>query len=470
MYELPSVERDWALDRLARFRADAHDCFSRRADALFEVMDALSGADRPIRSLAELTCEPVGTRGWGSLYQALNHGQIDEVMVRDLLAAQIHTAVHDRWPLVFAVDTTVMPRPDTTVVDGLGLHYVNRKVKGSAVAVRGWAMSWLVQVAQITTTGARTTWTQPLDARRMPATGTTWTDLVITQYHDLLTRLRQQNILNPARPPLLTCDAGLSAFQMSQHLPADAQLLVALRGNHVLFHRPPPLNPDETRPRGRPRTHGTRFAMKEPTTHGHPDAVHDYTTPDGAHVHTQAWHHLHPKHRASHQPWHGLVEGTLIHQRTTHPGKTPRTRWLWWTGPQTCFDLNVLARAYPHRYTIEHLFRFLKQDMFWTGHTPHTATQADRWTHIVAIAYTQLCLARPLAADHRYTWHRPLPTDRLTPRRVRRDFRRLTHHLPTITNPPKNTRPGPGRPPGTKNTNPRPLQPITHKHPNRKRT
>jgi hypothetical protein len=470
MYELPSASREWALDRLARFRADAHDCFGRRADALFEVMDALTGADRPIRSLAELTWEPAGVRGWGSFYQALNHGEIDEVMVRDLLAGQIHTAVDDRWPLVFAVDTTVMPRPDTTVVDQIGLHYVNRKVRDVVAATRGWAVSWLVQVGQVTTTGARTTWALPLDVRRMPATGATWTEIVIAQYSDLLTRLRQQNLLNPARPPLLTCDAGLSAFHMTQHLSADSQILVALRGNHVLHARVKPAPPDEPAGRGRPRVHGPRFVMKDTTTWGVPDAVHDYTTSDGAHVHTQAWHHLHPRRRAGHQPWHGLVEGTLIHQSTTTPGRTPRTRWLWWAGPHSSFDLAVLARAYPHRYTIEHMFRFLKQDMFLTGHTPLTATQADRWTHIVAIAYTQLHLARPLAADRRHSWQQPLPADRLTPRRVRRDFRRLASHLPVLTNPPKNTRPGPGRPPGSKNTSTRPLQPITHKRKKAKQT
>jgi hypothetical protein len=468
MYQLPPVSRECALDRLARFRAGAYDCFGRRADALFEVMDALTGADRPIRSLAELTLEPAGTRGWGSFYQALNQGEIDEAMVADLLTAQIHTAVEQGWPLVFAVDTTVAPRPDTRVVDGIGLHYVNRKVKGSAVAVEGWAISWLVQVGQITTSGARTSWAQPVDARRMPATGTTWTAMVIAQYTDLITRLAQQRLLNPHRPPLLTGDAALSAFHLSQHLPAGAQALVALRGNHVLHARVP--EPDGSRPRGRPKLHGARFVMKDQSTWGVPDQAHEHHNPDGSHVHTQAWHHLHPRHRAAHQPWHGLVEGTVIRQVTTGAGKPPRTRWLWWAGPQTAFDLPVLARAYPHRYTIEHLFRFLKQDMYWTGHTPLSGAQADRWTQIVAIAYTQLCLARPLAADHPQGWRRPLPADRLTPRRVRRDFRRLASHLPILTNPPRNTRPGPGRPPGSKNTSTRAPQPTTHKHTKPKQT
>lgn len=471
MYQLPALTREQALDRLARFRAGAHDCFGRWADALFEVMDALTGADRPIRSLADLTLEPVGMRGWGSFYQAMNHGLVDQDMVRDLLAEQINTDTIEGWPLVFAVDTTVTPRHDTTVVDQIGLHYVNRKVKGSAVAVQGWATSWLVQVGQKTGTGDRTSWAPPLDARRMPATGATWTEVVIAQYGALLTRLGRQNLLGGNRPPpLLLTDAGLSAFHMTQHLPAGSQILVSLRGNHVLHHRVPALRPGEHRGRGRPRVHGPRFAMNDPATWGVPDAVTAHDLPGGGRVHTQAWHRLHPKRRASHQPWHGLIEGTLIRQSTTTPGRPDRVRWLWWAGPDTCFDLNILARAYPHRYTIEHLFRFLKQDLNWTGHTPLAAAQTDRWTHIVAIAYTQLHLARPLATDRRYRWHQPVPADRISPRRVRRDFRRLAHPLPAVTNPPKNTRPGPGRPPGSKNTSPRPRQPTNRKKPKAKKT
>jgi len=36
----------------------------------------------------------------------------------------------------------------------------------------------------------------------------------------------------------------------------------------------------------------------------------------------------------------------------------------------------------------------------------------------VLLAYTQLRLARPIAADTRLPWERPLPTHRLTPTRV----------------------------------------------------
>ena len=78
-----------ALARLAEFRRNMYDCFDTWADALFDLTDALAGADRPVRSIAELSLEPVGSRGWGSFYQALNHGTLDESMARDLLLALV---------------------------------------------------------------------------------------------------------------------------------------------------------------------------------------------------------------------------------------------------------------------------------------------------------------------------------------------------------------------------------------------
>jgi hypothetical protein len=79
--------------------------------------------------------------------------------------------------------------------------------------------------------------------------------------------------------------------------------------------------------------------------------------------------------------------------------------------------------------------------------------QAVRWTWLLIAACVQLRLARDLAADLRRPWERrPRPGRPLTPCRVRRAFRHLRDQLGTPARLPKTTRPGPGRPPGGKNT------------------
>ncbi len=69
-------------------------------------------------------------------------------------------------------------------------------------------------------------------------------------------------------------------------------------------------------------------------------------------------------------------------------------------------------------------------------------------------AYTQLRLARHLAADLRRPWERPAPQGRLTPARVHRGFRNLRAKTTRPAGAPKPTTAGPGRPPGSKNRQP----------------
>lgn len=47
----------------------------------------------------------------------------------------------------------------------------------------------------------------------------------------------------------------------------------------------------------------------------------------------------------------------------------------------------------------EHTSRFIKQHLGWTHTRQRDPKAADRWTPLIIIAYTQLRLARPLAAD-----------------------------------------------------------------------
>jgi hypothetical protein len=76
--------RDPALG-LSAFRSRLYGCFGRRADALFELTDAiLTTNTNP--SLVHLSLASVHRRGWGSLYAALNKGRIGAGVLRNLLA------------------------------------------------------------------------------------------------------------------------------------------------------------------------------------------------------------------------------------------------------------------------------------------------------------------------------------------------------------------------------------------------
>src|SRR3712207_8305880 len=95
------------LTALRTFRDALYACFDRRADALFELADALLTA-APVSSLPHLSLAPVHRRGWGSVYDALAEGRLDVEALRAVVAR--HPAPHGQP--VYAVDASVWPRCD----------------------------------------------------------------------------------------------------------------------------------------------------------------------------------------------------------------------------------------------------------------------------------------------------------------------------------------------------------------------
>jgi hypothetical protein len=434
------TDRAAEREALRRFRGDLHGCLTRRADALFELADTLvAGHAVATAPPPHLSLEPVFRRGWGSTYGALRRGRITEAAVRDLLAAVRPAG----WPAVFAVDASSWARCDAECSPERGYyHHPSRHSNGQPI-VAGWSYQWIAGLSW-----APDSWTAPLDVARLsPADNPT--DATLVQVRSLVERLGPDGPL-----PLFVFDAGYDPIALGAGLAdARAAICVRIRGDR-LFYADPVLPPPGTV--GRPRRHGAKFACADPASWPTPDAALACDDPRYGRVEVAAWSRLHPK-LANRGRWVGahapIVRGTVIRVQVEHlPRPTSRalkTLWLWWSGPGTP-DLDVCWRAYLRRFDLEHTFRFVKHTLGWTTPALRTPEQADRWTWLVVAAYTELRLARRLVDDRRLPWERPATPDKLTPARVRRGFRRLRASLGTPASPPKSSKPGPGRPKGTR--------------------
>jgi hypothetical protein len=109
---------------------------------------------------------------------------------------------------------------------------------------------------------------------------------------------------------------------------------------------------------------------------------------------------------------------------------------------------------------LEHTFWLFKQVLGWTVPKIRDPAAADRWTWLIITCHAQLRLARPLADDLRRPWERPAPPGRLTPARARRGFRNIRAKATQPAGAPKPGKPGPGRPPGSKNRRPAPRHDV----------
>ena len=80
-------ETDRARARLAGFRRELYRCLGRRADALFEVCDAVLCRPERVHMLAELSLEPECRRGHGAVYVRGQHcGGVQVARLRRALA------------------------------------------------------------------------------------------------------------------------------------------------------------------------------------------------------------------------------------------------------------------------------------------------------------------------------------------------------------------------------------------------
>lgn len=426
---------------LGSLREEFYRCASRRADALFEVCDALLAADT-VPSPVHLSLEATHRRGWGSLYAALQRGRLDEEALRDLLAR--HPLADDNPP-VYAVDLSVWPRCDAEASPERGYYYHPSRHSAGQPIVAGWAYQWIAGLGF-----SRDSWVAPMDACRVHPTENANT-VAVGQVEALLRRLPESG-KRRGEPPLFVFDAGYDATRLTQALEYyPAQLLVRLNSRRC-FYADPPERPAGTN--GRPRRHGRRFVCKDPSTWPEPAAEHRCEHADYGEVRVRAWSGLHPKLQSRHgaEPYEKppIVRGTVVLvevQRLPRETREPRQLWLWWHGPGEP-DLDLLWRAYVRRFDLEHTFRFLKEKLGWTTPKLRHPEQADLWTWLVVAAYTQLRLARTVVADRRLPWEKPLPARRLTPCRVLRAFSSLLPSLGTPARAPKPRGRSPGRPKG----------------------
>ncbi len=187
---------------LSRFRGEFYSCLTRRADALFELTDAVLCADGPVRPLVELSLVGEHRRGHGGLYDALAAGRVEVARLRRALAAvPLPRAADGR--LVLAADITCWLRPDAHTSPQRILCHTYGRGKDQHIPVPGWPYSVICALE----TG-RSSWTAPLDALRL-APGDDAATVTAGQMRELIERLVGAGQWRGGDPDILiVVDAG----------------------------------------------------------------------------------------------------------------------------------------------------------------------------------------------------------------------------------------------------------------------
>jgi hypothetical protein len=388
------------LQALHQFRERVYQIFRTGRDAAFEVMDGISVSERA-RSAVAVSLAPGMQRQFSSVYKGVDRLRFTPERLRALWveAAETHEQYQVAGYGVYVLDHTPYPRAAApTVTDRSFVHGADGRVVGHQYSLLGRVMH--VQGA----------WLGVVDCQRI-GTDTTPVALGAAQVAALKGHTPQ--------PFLVLADSEYATTALLDAVqPGQCELLVRLRGNRVLLDAPPPRAPGQ---RGRSRTHGAVFKLNDPATWRSADRRYRTEEPSGSWHDLQVWPGLHVRQRPG-------VTVSLLRIEHFHADGRPWFRhplWLAWTGP-TDMDWRTFWRVYLRRASVESVNQFGKQELAWTAARWGSTEHEERWTTLVMLAYWQLLLASPAAADHPRPWEKPTAAQRLpTPSRVQRDLPRL---------------------------------------------
>jgi hypothetical protein len=453
-----------AVSQLKQFRQELHEAFDHRADALMELLDALSSTP-DARSVAELSLSPFFRRGYGSVYDAIAHlfqtsdpetaedrRAWEQMLLR--LKVRYLPSPQQRKFWLLGTDAVSIARLFAHTLEDRGYVYQPNIPHGNKPVTIGHQYSAQVMYPEKDQSSDRP-WVFPLSTRRIRSEETA--TAVGSEQIDAL--MEDETLPFHEELCVHVADSTYSAvlFLGSTEKHKNLVNVVRSRSNRVFYRQPLPVT--GKRKPGRPPWYGEPFSLKDPTTWGEPDAVEETTlTTCKGHtycVQLEGWHDLlmrgkkdlpmHPK------PF--ILIRVRVLDEQDHP-IFKHTLWLIVMG-QRRKELSLVEawEAYGQRFDVEHYFRFGKQRLLMAAFQTPEVDHEENWLEFVSLAYVQLWLAREVVEALPRPWEQYLPQPEglvASPSAVQRDFGRILREIGTPAQPPKPRANSPGRAKGTR--------------------
>ena len=374
------------FNTLQQFRQELYECFGQNRDALFNLADALL-TETTAHSVIELTLSPLFERKWSSLYAALRLGKLNQARFEQTLVKFAPTPAPGQR-LVLAVDASNIERPFSETSRDRGYLYVHNLPECDTPVTVGWQFSTVVVVP-----AQASSHTYILSNRRIP-TAQTPAQVAAAQLKALRPHFEERPIsLGDRYYPTKDFLVGVSP---------DYDLLTRLKVNRV-FYRPAPVPvvaaDSGKRRRGAPAKHGPRFQCKSAATHGQADRQWAGVDEGGGKLEVSEWQGLHLREAVD------LSLRVIRVRRYGASGKQrdPIESWFVWAG-QSELALSEVWATYKRRFSIEHGYRFDKQDLLWSQPRLREPEHFELWTQVVSLVHDELIVAEGLGLGVLRPW------------------------------------------------------------------
>jgi hypothetical protein len=416
------------FNTLIDLRQQMYGCFERSRDALFNLSDALL-SESAARSLPELSLSLFFQRRWPSVYEALQDGRINVGRLRTVFVQTLLRDKASTEPIWLGLDSSSLPRPQAESSADRSMIYVPNLPHATKPVSVGYQFSTLMLLPD-----QPSSWVGILDQRRI-STEQTAIEVGIEQLRAVLPQIQH--------PVMLLADRWYASARVVQAChELGAQALLRLKRNRKLYRAAPARQPKQ---RGAPCKHGPLFQGSRPDTYGPADAQWEGLDEQGKRVQISCWKGLHLREA----PELTVSVIRVLREAARDSKRDPRESWFLWAGKED-IALEQVRPCYRKRFSQEHGYRFLKQDLLWTAAHLRTPEQVERWSWIVACACNQLLLCQHLGQAVLRPWESQERA--VTPRQVRRVMPSILGQIGTPAQPPKARGKAPGWPKGRART------------------
>ncbi len=298
-----------SAQKLQQFRNKAYQLLGRAKDATFDLMDAVLST-RNIYSFVELSLSPVFRRKWPSLYEAIDDCRPNQNKLMKLYIEEIFRNQSSQR-IILAGDHTPWARTEAPTLKDRTYEHGAKVISGKPITL-GHGYSTLAWIPE-----NKGSWALPLRHERITSFETPIGKAAF-QLRQVCKHLKERPI------SLWDSEYGCAKFvQLTADIKADK--LIRLRPNRCVFGKPPTYQG-----KGRPKKHGQKMKLSDPTTWGIPVESMEINDPTWGQIEIQRWSQFHFYHSSDHPMEIILIQrkGKGLSQKAAKP------MWLAWIGSE----------------------------------------------------------------------------------------------------------------------------------------